>query len=89
MSIKFTDMAEERERWVLWDIRAVLSGVESGIYFFIIRGANYINLYKNLIKFQIYNAKLGTIGGQASARPPSYAPSYAPECYHHNTSSVI
>ena len=34
--------------------------------FFIIRGGNHINLYKNIIKFQIYNAKLGTIEG---ARP--------------------
>ena len=32
------------------------------VLFFIIRGANHINLYKNLIKFQIYNAKLGTEG---------------------------
>ena len=46
--------------------------------FFIIRGANHINLYKNLIKFQIYNAKLGTIGGPGPCPPPSYAPDHGP-----------
>ena len=50
-----------------------MQGRSQEFVFFIIRGANYINLYKNLMKFQIYNVKLGTIGGQAPA-PPSYAP---------------
>ena len=34
--------------------------------FFIIRGANHTNLYKNLIKIQMFNINLGTIRG---ARP--------------------
>ena len=48
------------------------TGAEPDIYFFIIRGANYANLYKNLIKIQIFNVNLGARGGQAPARPPVY-----------------
>jgi len=56
----------------MWHITA---GVEPEIYFFIIRGGNHANLYKNLIKIQIFNINLGAIGGgQAPARPPVYAP---------------
>ena len=50
----------------------VRQGRRQEFIFLLLRGANHINLYKNLIKFQIYNAKLGTIG-EAPA-PPSYAP---------------
>ena len=42
--------------------------------FFIIRGANHANLYKNLIKIQIFNVNLGTIGGPGPCPPPVSAP---------------
>jgi len=41
------------------------------LFFFIIRGANHANLYKNLIKFQISNVNLGTIGGPSPCPPLS------------------
>ena len=37
--------------------------------FSLLGGASHTNLYKNLIKIQIFNVNLGTIGGQAP--PPS------------------
>ena len=45
-------------------------------FFFIIRGANHANLYKNLIKFQISNVNLGTIGEPSPCPPPGYAPGH-------------
>ena len=50
---------------------AVYPGVEPGICFFIIRGANHANLYKNLIKIQMFNINLGTIGGRPLPAPLS------------------
>jgi hypothetical protein len=50
------------------------TGAEPEIYFFIIRGANYANLYKNLIKIQIFNVNLGTIGGPGPCPPPCVCP---------------
>jgi len=46
-----------------------MQGRRQKFVFFIIRGANHINLYKKLIKFQIYNVKLGTIGGRPLPAP--------------------
>ena len=46
-------------------------GGARNLIFFIIKGANHANLYKNLIKIQIFNVNLGAIGGQAPARPLS------------------
>ena len=46
------------------------------LFFPLLEGANHTNLYKNLIKFQISNINLGTIGGQAPIRPPGYAPAH-------------
>ena len=43
------------------------------VFFFIIRGTNHANLYKNLIKIQIFNVNLGAIGGPGPC-PPVYAP---------------
>ena len=54
--------------------RPCLQGRSQEFVFFIIRGTNYTNLYKNLIKIQMFNINLGTIGGQAPARPPVSAP---------------
>jgi len=45
-------------------------GGARNLFFSLLGGANHINLYKNLIKFQIYNAKLGTIGGPGPCPPP-------------------
>ena len=45
------------------------------LFFSLLRETNHANLYKNLIKFQISNVNLGTIGG---ARPLSAPPVYAP-----------
>ena len=42
-------------------------GGARNLFFFIIRGGNHANLYKNLIKIQIFNVNLGAIGGQAPA----------------------
>jgi len=39
--------------------------------FLLLGEANHTNLYKNLIKIQMFNINLGTIGGQAPARSPS------------------
>ena len=50
------------------------------LFFFIIRGANHANLYKKLIKIQIFNINLGAIGGRAGARPPVYAPAHIRAC---------
>ena len=60
--------------------RAAARSGASNLIFFIIRGANHANLYKNLIKIQIFNVNLGTIGGQAPGRPlsPPLAAALAP-----------
>ena len=50
-------------------------GAEPGIcFFFIIRGGNHANLYKNLIKIQIFNVNLGAIGGPGPCPPPLSTP---------------
>ena len=52
----------------------IIQGRSQKFIFFIIRGANYANLYKNLIKIQIFNVNLGTIGGPGPCPPPVSAP---------------
>ena len=57
---------------VLQIMLPVRAGAEPGIYFFsLFERVNYINLYKNLIKIQMFNINLKTIGGQALPAPLS------------------
>ena len=55
-------------------LKALKQGRSQEFVFFIIRGANHANLYKNLIKIQIFNVNLGVIGGPGPCPPPVYAP---------------
>ena len=50
------------------------SGRSQEFIFFIIRGANHANLYKNLIKIQIFNVNLRAIGGPGPCPPPCLRP---------------
>ena len=52
----------------------LVQGRSQEFVFFIIRGGNHANLYKNLIKIQIFNVNLGAMGGRPLPAPPVYAP---------------
>ena len=48
------------------------------IFFSLLRGGNYANLFKNLIKFQIFDEKLGTIVGLGPWASPVVMPLLTP-----------
>ena len=54
-------------------------GGARNLFFSLLGGANHANLYKNLIKIQMFNVNLGTIGG---ARPLPAPPISAPALNH-------
>ena len=53
-------------------------GVARNLFFSLLGGRNYANLFKNLIKFQIFDEKLGTIGGLGPWASPVVMPLLTP-----------
>ena len=52
----------------------VARGGASNLFFLLLGEANHTNLYKKLIKIQMFNVNLGTIGGLGPCPPPCLRP---------------
>ena len=52
------------------------TGGAINLFFLLLERVNHTNLYKNLIKIQIFNVNLGAIE-RARPLPPVYAPDYS------------
>ena len=65
-------MKTERERRCMQDDPKIMRSQE--FVFLLLGGANHVNLQKNLIKTQMFNGNLGTIGGPGPCQPPCLRP---------------